>query len=140
LIEIEKDILFLCIEIIFGLTSGCKNLESIFCRLQVQHCDPSAQYKRSLGTYKRKRGLTLCYSYRRLGHLAKECPGAGPICLYCKVVGHEVEDYPKMIAKVEQMNMIQENKSMLENHKVKESEKYQTMLVQLKEVVDDHKL
>jgi hypothetical protein len=72
-----------------------------FCRLQVQHCDPSAQYRRGWGTYKRKRGLTLCYNCRRLGHLAKECPGTGPICLCCKIVGHEVEDCPRMIAKVE---------------------------------------
>jgi hypothetical protein len=77
-----------------------------FCRLQVQHCDPN--------------------NYRRLGHLAKECPDTGPICLYCKIVGHEVEDYPRMIAKVERMNMRQENyegsqetKSTLETHKEK---------------------
>ena len=48
-----------------------------------------------------------------------------------------------MIAKVENMNMRQENykedqktKDMLENHKEKESK---TMLVQLKEVMDDHR-
>jgi hypothetical protein len=78
-----------------------------FCRLQVQHYDPSEQYKRGWGTFKRKRGLTLCYSCRRLGHLAKECPGIGPICLCCKTVGHEVEDCPTMIAKVEKMNIRQ---------------------------------
>ena len=33
----------------------------------------------------------------------------------------------------------QETKRILENHKEKESEKAQTMIVQLKEVVDDHK-
>ena len=54
----------------------------------------------------------------------------GPICLCCKIVGHEVEDCPRMIAKVERMNMrqgnyegIQETKSILENHKEKESQK-----------------
>jgi hypothetical protein len=116
------------------------------CRLQVQHCDPSAQYRRGWGTYKRKRGLTLCYNCRRLGHLAKEFPGTGPICLCCKIIGHEVEDSPRMIAKVERMNMRQENyegsqetKGMLENHKEKESEKAQTMLLQLKETMDVHK-
>jgi hypothetical protein len=46
-------------------------------------------------------------------HLAKKFPGIGPICLYCKNVGHEVKDCPRMIAKVEQMNMSQENKRML---------------------------
>jgi hypothetical protein len=93
-----------------------------FCRLQVQHYDPSAQYKR-------KRGLTLCYNCRRSIHIAKKCPGIGPICLCCKIVGHEVEDFPRMIAKVEQMNMRQENyegskgnKSMLEDQKEKGSE------------------
>jgi hypothetical protein len=30
LIEIEKDMLFLCIERNFGLMSGCRNLERIF--------------------------------------------------------------------------------------------------------------
>jgi hypothetical protein len=55
------------------------------------------------------------------------------------IVGHEVEDCPRMIDKLKRMNMrqekyegIQETKSMLENHKEKESEKAQTMLLQLK--------
>jgi hypothetical protein len=33
--------------------------------LQVSYCDPSAQYRKGWGLFKRKRGLTLCYSYRR---------------------------------------------------------------------------
>ena len=80
--------------------------------------------------------MKLCYKCRRLGHIAKKCPGIGPICLCCKAIGHEFEDFPRMIAKVEKMNMRQENykegqktKDMLENHKEKESE---TMLIQLK--------
>jgi hypothetical protein len=59
---------------------------------------------------------------QKAGHIAKECPGIGPICLCCKAIGHEVEDFPRMIAKVEKMNMRQENykegqeaKDMLEN-------------------------
>jgi hypothetical protein len=109
--------------------------------LQVHHCDPSAQYRKGWGSFKRKRGLTLCYSCRRPGHLAKECPGTGPICLCCKVVGHEVLDCPRMIAKVEKMNMRQENheegqetKDMLEHQK--ESE---TILLQMKETLSDHR-
>jgi hypothetical protein len=39
--------------------------------LQVYHCDPSAQYKKGWGSFKRKRGLILCYSCRRSGNLAK---------------------------------------------------------------------
>jgi hypothetical protein len=79
----------------------------VFCRLQVQHYDPrgSAQYIKGWGTFKRKRGLTLCYNCRRSRHLAKECPEVGPICLCCKIVGHEVEDCPRIIDKVEGMNM-----------------------------------
>jgi hypothetical protein len=97
-----------------------------FCRLQVQHCDPSAQYRKGWGSFKIKRGLTLCYNCRRSGHLAKECPGTGPICLCCKFIGHEVEDFPRMIAKVEKMNMRQENYEEgqeTKNQKEKESEK-----------------
>jgi hypothetical protein len=123
---------------IFWTNNWMQEPRKNFCRLQVQHCDPSMQYKISWGTYKRKRRLTLCYNCRRLGLLAKEFPSAGPICLCCKVVGHEVEDCPRMIAKVEQMNMSQENKSMLEDQKEKGSEEVQTPLEQLKEVMDDH--
>jgi hypothetical protein len=32
-----------------------------------------------------------------------------PICLCCKSIDHEVEDFPRMIAKVENMNKRQEN-------------------------------
>ena len=56
-----------------------------------------------------KRGLTLCYNCRRLGNLAKECPGRRPSCICCKVVDHEVLDFPRMISKLERMNMEQEN-------------------------------
>jgi hypothetical protein len=93
-----------------------------FCRLQVHHCDPSVQYRKGWGSFKRKRGLTRCYNCRRPRHLAKEFPRIGPICLCCKVVGHEVLDCPRMISKVEKMNLRQENyeegqetKDMLEN-------------------------
>jgi hypothetical protein len=64
---------------------------------------------RGWGSFKRKRGLTLCYNCRQPRHSAKEFPGIGHICLYCKVIGHEDEDCPKMIAKVEKINMRQEN-------------------------------
>ena len=72
--------------------------------LQVSYHDPSAQYKKGWGSIKRKRGLTLCYSCRRPGHLAKEFPSRGPICLFCKATRHEVLDFPRMISKVEKMN------------------------------------
>jgi hypothetical protein len=33
--------------------------------LQVHHCDPSAQYRKDWGSFKKKRGLTLCYNCKR---------------------------------------------------------------------------
>jgi hypothetical protein len=53
--------------------------------LQVSYYEPSVQYRKSWESFKRKRGLTLCYSCRKLGHLAKECPGRRPSCLFAKL-------------------------------------------------------
>ena len=96
--------------------------------LQTHHCDPSAQYRKGWGSFKRKRGLTLCYNCRRPRHLAKEYPGQGPIFLCCKATRHEVLYFPRMIAKVEKMNMRQENyeisqetKDMIEPQKESET-------------------
>jgi hypothetical protein len=109
--------------------------------LELHHCDTSVHYMKGWGSFKRKRGLTLCYSCRRPGHLAKEFPGRGPICLCCKATGHEVFYCPRMIAKVEKMNMRQENheegqetKNMLKNHKESEA-----ILLQMKETLSDHR-
>jgi hypothetical protein len=67
------------------------------------------QYIRSWGSFKRKRGLTLYYSCRRLEHLVKECPGRRSSCLYCKAMDHKVLDFPRMIPRLEKLNMEQEN-------------------------------
>jgi hypothetical protein len=77
--------------------------------MQVSSYDSSAQYKRGWGSFKRKRGLTLCYSCRKLRHIAKEFPRIRPSCLCCKHVDHEVLDFPRMIAKLDGMNLNQEN-------------------------------
>jgi hypothetical protein len=52
--------------------------------LQIHHCDLSVQYMKGCGSFKRKRGLTLCYSCRRPRHLDKEFPSRGSIFLCCK--------------------------------------------------------
>jgi hypothetical protein len=72
---------------------------------QVSYHDSTVKYRKGWGSFKRKRGLTLCYSCIKLGHLAKECPGRRPSCLCCKVMDHEVLYFPRMIAKIEGMNM-----------------------------------
>jgi hypothetical protein len=87
----------------------------------------------------------LCYNCRRSGHLAKEFPGVGPICIRCNFVVHEVEDCPMIIAKVEGRDIRQENyknsqetKGMLKTHKEKRSKEVHTMLLQLKKTMDVH--
>jgi hypothetical protein len=108
--------------------------------LQVSYHDPSTQYRKGWGSFKIRRGLTLYYSCRRPRHLAKECPGRNPSCLCCKSLDHEVLDFPRMIAKVERMNMNQENPKVdlvteIMTESQKESEK---VLLQMKETLNDH--
>jgi hypothetical protein len=108
--------------------------------LQVSYHDPSAQCKKCWGSFKRKRELTLCYNCRRSNHLSKDCPERRPSCLCFKAMDHEVMDFPRIIAKLERMNMEQEKhkkdseiKTMAEPQK--ESE---TMLLQMQETLNGH--
>ena len=88
------------------------------CFLQASHHDPSVQSRRSWGTSKWMRGLTLCYSCRRPRHLSREFPRRRLSCLYCKAMDHEVLYFPRMIARLEKLNMEQENS---ENTKMEET-------------------
>jgi hypothetical protein len=109
--------------------------------LHASYCDPSAQYRKGWGSFKRNRGLTLCYSCRRLGHLVKECPGRILSCICCKAMDHEVLDCPRMIAKVEKLNMNQEKYEMGQETKdmIEPQKESETILLQMKETLNDHK-
>jgi hypothetical protein len=130
--KMKKDMLFLCIERVFELISGCRNLEIIFvdCRSNTRILGEVCNIEKIGEHLKKKRGLNLCYNCIRLGHIAKE-PEVGPIFLCCKVIGHEVEDCPRIIDKVEGRDIRQENyeksqetKGILESHKEKRSKEF----------------
>jgi hypothetical protein len=103
--------------------------------LQIGPYDPGAKYRRGWGSVTRKRGLTLCYSCRKPGHLAKECPGGGPSCLCCKALDHEVLDCPRMIARLKGMNLNPKADPEIAEPQ-KESEK---VLIQMKETLNEHR-
>jgi hypothetical protein len=105
--------------------------------LQVNSYDPNAQYRRGWGSFKRKRGLTLCYHCRRPGHISKEFHGRRPSCLCCKSLYHEVLDFPRMIANLEGMNMNQENPKV-DPKKVEPQQESKKVLIQMKETLNDH--
>jgi hypothetical protein len=109
--------------------------------LQVSYYDPSAQYMKGWGSFKRKRGLILCYSCRRPEHLDNECPNRRPSCICCKAMDHEVLDFPRMIDKLERMNMRQENpKEGQETVTMEEPQKEsENVLLQMKETLNDHR-
>jgi hypothetical protein len=105
--------------------------------LQVSYHDPSAQYQKGWGSFKRKRGLTLCYSCRRLGHLVKECPRKRPSCLCCKDMDHEALDCPRMIAKLKEMNLKENLKA--DPNMAESQEESEKILLQINETLNDHR-
>jgi hypothetical protein len=107
--------------------------------LQVSSYDPSTQYRRIWGSFKIKRGLTICYSCRRSRHLAKECPGKIPSCLCCKAMDHEVLDCPRMIPKLEGMNLNQENPKIDPEAIVEPQKELEKSLLQIKGTLNDHR-
>jgi hypothetical protein len=108
---------------------------------QISYYDSSAQCRKDWVSFNRKRGLILCYSCKRLGHLAKEFPDRRPSCLCCKDMDHEVLDFPIMIAKIQRMNMREENpKEGQETATMEEPRKEsENVLLQMKETLNDHR-
>ena len=100
--------------------------------LQASYHDPSVQHIRVWGSFTRETGLTLSYSCIKLGHLAKEFPGGRPSCLCCKSLDHELLDFPRMIAKLERMNMRQENPKKDQETKTMEEPLKESEIVLLK--------
>jgi hypothetical protein len=136
LTRIVKDMLYLCIERMFGLTNGCRILERICCRLSPMLLTRST--REVGGSFKRKRGLTLCYNCRRPRHIAKEFHGRRHSCLCFKAIDHEVLDCPRMIAKLEGMNLNQEKPKA--DPKIAESQREsEKVLLQMKETLNDHR-
>jgi hypothetical protein len=109
--------------------------------LQASYHDPSVQYRRGWGSFKRKRGLNLCYSCIRLGHIAKEFPGRSPSCLCCKSMDHEVLDFRRMIYRLDKLNTEQANSEEDQETKIMEEPQKESkiMLLKLKETLDAHK-
>jgi hypothetical protein len=62
-------------------------------------------------------------------------------CVCCKAMDHEVLDFPRMIAKVERMNIRQEkHEEDQETKTVPEPQKEsENVLLQMKETLNDHK-
>ncbi len=58
--------------------------------------------------FKWKECLILCYNCKKPGNIAKNYYEVGPTCLCCKLVGHKVEDFPRIIAKLERKDIRQE--------------------------------
>ena len=105
--------------------------------LQVCYHDPSVQYRKGWGSFKRRRGMTLCYSCRRPGHLAKEFPGGRSSCLCFKALDHEVLDCPRKIAKLEGMNPNEENPKV-DPEIAKPQKELEKILLQMKGTLNDH--
>jgi hypothetical protein len=109
--------------------------------LQANHYDPSVQNIKSWGSLERNRGLTLCYSCKRPRHLSKECPERKPSCLCCKAVDHEVLDFPRMIVRIEKLNVEQANHEGYQETKIIEEPQkvLEIMLLKMKETMNEHK-
>jgi hypothetical protein len=105
--------------------------------LQTSYHDPSVQYRRGWGSFKRKRGLTLYYSCIILEHLSKECPGGRSSCLCCKYFDHEVLDCPRMIAKLERMNLNEENPKAYPEI-VEPQKESENVFLHMKDTLNDH--
>lgn len=61
--------------------------------------------------------------------------GVGPACLYCQLVGHQVEDFLKLVAKLEEQDIKKEivtecleHKKVLGDHRANRLEDFEALL------------
>ena len=52
----------------------------------------------------RGRGQVVCYNYNQAGHLARDYRNPTTTCQYCRAVDHVIEQFPQLIAKIQERN------------------------------------
>ena len=46
----------------------------------------------------------VCYNCNKAGHLARDCRNLTTTCQYCRAVDHVIEQFPQLIAKIQERN------------------------------------